>query len=170
MADVLVLNAGYEPLHRVSVNHAVTMLVRGVAVVEEAVEGHRFGPYPLPRVLRLVRYVAMRWRYRAAGRPAVTKEGVKRRDGECAYCGGPAETVDHVVPRSRGGDSSWLNLVGACVPCNHRKADRTPLEAGMPLRLAPFVPPAEHGLVRRHRSGHRARPAQQAAVAVPAVA
>ncbi|HWV79164.1 MAG TPA: HNH endonuclease [Isoptericola sp.] len=151
MADVLVLNAGYEPLHRVSVKHAITMLVREVAVVEEAVEGHRFGPYPLPRVLRLVRYVAMRWRYRSAGRPAVTKDGVKRRDGACAYCGGPAETVDHVIPRSRGGDSSWLNLVAACEACNGRKADRTPLEAGMPLLLAPFVPPAEHGLVRRRR-------------------
>jgi len=151
VADVLVLNAGYEPLHRVSVKHAITMLVREVAVVEEAVEGHRFGPYPLPRVLRLVRYVAMRWRYRGAGRPAVTKDGVKRRDGACAYCGGPAETVDHVIPRSRGGDSSWLNLVAACEACNGRKADRTPLEAGMPLLLAPFVPPAEHGLVRRRR-------------------
>lgn len=151
MADVLVLNAGYEPLHRVSVKHAITMLVREVAVVEEAVEGHRFGPYPMPRVLRLVRYVAMRWRYRGAGRPAVTKDGVKRRDGACAYCGGPAETVDHVIPRSRGGDSSWLNLVAACEACNGRKADRTPLEAGMPLLLAPFVPPAEHGLVRRRR-------------------
>jgi len=151
VADVLVLNAGYEPLHRVSVKHAITMLVREVAVVEEAVEGHRFGPYPMPRVLRLVRYVAMRWRYRGAGRPAVTKDGVKRRDGACAYCGGPAETVDHVIPRSRGGDSSWLNLVAACEACNGRKADRTPLEAGMPLLLAPFVPPAEHGLVRRRR-------------------
>jgi 5-methylcytosine-specific restriction endonuclease McrA len=151
VADVLVLNAGYEPLHRVSVKHAITMLVRGVAVVEEEVEGHRFGPYPLPRVLRLVRYVAMRWRYRGAGRPAVTKDGVKRRDGACAYCGGPAQTVDHVVPRSRGGDSTWLNLVAACEPCNGRKADRTPLEAGMPLLLAPYVPAAEHGLVHRRR-------------------
>ncbi|WP_418277658.1 HNH endonuclease [Isoptericola jiangsuensis] len=155
MADVLVLNAGYEPLHRVSMKHAITMLVREVAVVEEFVEGASFGPYPLPRVLRLVRYVTMRWVYRGGGRPAVTKDGVKRRDGACAYCGGPAQTVDHVVPRSRGGDSSWLNLVAACEPCNHRKADRTPLEAGMPLRVAPHVPAADHGLVRRRR---RTRP------------
>jgi hypothetical protein len=151
VADVLVLNAGYEPLHRVSVKHAITMLVRGVAVVEEFVEGESFGPYPLPRVLRLVRYVTMRWLYRGGGRPALTKDGIKRRDGACAYCGGPAQTVDHVVPRSRGGESSWLNLVAACRPCNHRKADRTPLEAGMPLRMAPYVPPFDHGLVRRHR-------------------
>ncbi|MEG3615727.1 MULTISPECIES: HNH endonuclease [Isoptericola] len=154
MADVLVLNAGYEPLHRVSVKHAITMLVREVAVVEESVDGMSFGPYPLPRVLRLVRYVAMRWLYRG-GRPTVTKDGVKRRDGACAYCGGPAQTVDHVVPRSRGGDSSWLNLVAACRACNHRKANRTPLEAGMPLRLTPRIPTPEHGMVRRRP---RARP------------
>lgn len=149
MADVLVLNAGYEPLHRVSVKHAITMLVRQVAVVEEAVDDRTFGPYPLPRVLRLLQHDTVRRHYRSAGQPSVTKDGIKRRDGACAYCGGPAQTVDHVVPRSRGGDSTWLNLVAACEPCNHRKADRTPLEAGMPLLVAPHVPPAEHGLGRR---------------------
>ncbi|ACZ30827.1 HNH endonuclease [Xylanimonas cellulosilytica DSM 15894] len=140
MADVLVLNAGYEPLHRVSVRHAIHMLVRGVAVVEESVGERTFGPYPLPRVLRLVRYVAMKWRYRRDQAPSCTKAGVRARDGRCAYCGGPADTVDHVVPRSRGGDSSWLNLVAACGACNGRKADRTPAEAGMVLRLTPHVP------------------------------
>ncbi len=140
MADVLVLNAGYEPLHRVSVHHAIHMLVRGVAVVEESVAGSTFGPYPLPRVLRLVRYVAMRWRYRHGHVPACTKAGVRSRDGRCAYCGGPADTVDHVLPRSRGGASSWMNLVAACSPCNSRKADRTPAEAGMELLLTPYVP------------------------------
>ena len=64
MAGVLVLNAGYEPLQRVSLAHAVRMLHRRVAVVEEAVDGRTFGPYPLPAVLRLVRYVQMRWRHR----------------------------------------------------------------------------------------------------------
>jgi len=140
MADVLVLNAGYEPLHRVSVRHAIHMLVRGVAVVEESVAGSTFGPYPLPRVLRLVRYVAMRWRYRREHAPACTKAGVRMRDGQCAYCGGPADTVDHVLPRSRGGASSWTNLVAACSPCNSRKANRTPAEAGMELLLTPYVP------------------------------
>ncbi|WP_125776522.1 HNH endonuclease [Antribacter gilvus] len=144
MADVLILNAGYEPLHRVSVRHAIHMLVREVAVVEEAVDGATFGPFPLPRVLRLVRYVAMRWRYKANGAPTCTKLGVKRRDGECAYCGGPAETVDHVLPRSRGGPSTWLNLVAACYPCNSFKADRTPAEAGLVLQLTPYVPHSEY--------------------------
>lgn len=140
MADVLVLNAGYEPLHRVSLRHAIHMLVREVAVVEESVGEKTFGPYPLPRVLRLVRYVTMRWRYRRDHAPSCTKAGVRARDGRCAYCGGPADTVDHILPRSRGGSSSWLNLVAACGDCNARKADRTPAEAGMDLLLTPHVP------------------------------
>lgn len=138
MSEVLVLNAGYEPLHRVTLRHAIGMLVRQVAVIEEQDEQEMFGPYPRPRTLRLVRYVVMRWVHR--GVPACTKANVHARDRHCAYCGGKAETVDHVLPRSRGGDSSWLNLVAACGRCNRRKANRTPDEAGMPLRVIPFVP------------------------------
>lgn len=135
---VLVLNAGYEPLHRVSVHHAIRMLVRGVAVIEQAVEdGGHFGPYPVPAVLRLVRYVRMRWN---TYQPSVSKDAVKRRDGRCAYCNGRPETVDHVLPRSRGGRTTWLNLVAACFPCNQAKADRTPEEAGMKLLVTPYVP------------------------------
>lgn len=156
MADVLVLNAGYEPLHRVSVRHAIHMLVREVAVVEEAVDGHTFGPFPMPRVLRLVRYVAMRWLYKSGGAPACTKQGVKRRDLVCAYCGGPAETVDHILPRSRGGPSTWMNLVGACYPCNSHKADRTPAEAGMVLHVTPHVPRGDYVRTIRHRAARAA--------------
>ena len=141
MAGVLVLNAGYEPLQRVSLAHAVRMLHRRVAVVQEAVDGRTFGPYPLPAVLRLVRYVQMRWRHRT-GVPTWSRAGMLARDGHrCAYCGtGGALTVDHVVPRSRGGASSWLNTVAACATCNHRKRDRTPAEAGMRLRVEPRTP------------------------------
>jgi 5-methylcytosine-specific restriction endonuclease McrA len=137
--NVLVLNASYEPLHRVDVRHAVRMLVRGVAVVEEAVEGRRIGRFPLPRVLRLVRYVAMRWRH--GGRPAWGKRGLRRRDGGlCGYCGGRGGTVDHILPQSRGGLSTWENTVLACGPCNNRKRDRTPDEAGMRLLVEPRIP------------------------------
>ena len=136
---VLVLNAGLEPLHRVHLRHAVKMLFRGVAVVHEASSG-TFGPYPRPLVVRLVRYVAMGWAYARTGFGPVSKQGVKRRDGACAYCGGPPETVDHVQPKSRGGASSWLNLVAACTPCNAFKANRTPEEAGMTLLLTPYDP------------------------------
>ncbi len=136
---VLVLNASYEPLHLVSIRHAVRMLVREVAVIEEADERRSIGAFPLPKVLRLVRYVAMRWRY---GRtPAWSRAALIRRDkGVCAYCGRAARTVDHIEPQSRGGPSNWLNTVAACERCNGRKGDRTLGEAGMVLRFQPYVP------------------------------
>ncbi|MCU6481303.1 HNH endonuclease [Arthrobacter sp. A2-55] len=133
---VLVINAGYEPMHRVSLQHAVKMLVRGVAVVEEAAVNEYFGPFPRPLVLRLLRYVQMRW----IRKVPFSKAAVRARDGRCAYCPGPAETVDHIVPRSRGGRSTWLNLVGCCHSCNGLKADRTPEEAGMKLLVTPYIP------------------------------
>jgi len=134
---VLVLNASYEPLQRVSMRHAIKMLVREVAVIEEASDGN-FGPFPVPKVLRLIRYVVMKWAHRR--KHICTKSAIKLRDKMCAYCGGHAETVDHIVPRSRGGTLTWENAVAACMKCNHRKANRTPAEAGMKLLLTPIVP------------------------------
>src|SRR5688500_9805642 len=123
--DVLVVNADLGPLHRVSLRHAVRMLVRRVAEVHEAHPDRLIGIYPVPTVVRLVRYVVTRWRYTAG--PAWSRAGVLARDGRrCAYCGGHATTVDHVLPRSRGGRNTWLNTVAACDGCNQRKGDRTP--------------------------------------------
>ena len=138
MAGVLVLNAGYEPLHRVSLQHAIGMLAREVAVVEEAVENAYFGHFPLPKVLRLVRYVALKWRNKA---PKWSRRRLLDRDnGECGYCGKHADTIDHILPLSRGGDTSWLNTVAACFKCNNKKGSRTVTEAHMALRQEPFVP------------------------------
>jgi len=139
--SVIVLNASYEPLHTVSIQHAIRMLVREVAVVEEAHGERTIGPFPAPRVLRLVRYVVTHWRY-AAGRMKYSKHGVLRRDKfRCAYCGlDNADTMDHVQPRSRGGRTEWLNAVAAHAACNERKGNRTPAEAGMPLLWQPWVP------------------------------
>lgn len=134
---VLVLNASYVPLQRVSMRHAIKMLVREVAVIEEEAGG-TFGPFPVPKVLRLVRYVVTRWMHRSA--KVCTKSAIKARDKMCGYCGGNAETVDHIIPRSRGGGLTWENAVAACVRCNHRKADRTPAEAGMRLLITPSQP------------------------------
>ena len=145
VSGVLVLNAGHEPLHRVSLRHAMRMLVREVAVVHEAVEGRQFGPYPRPAVVRLVRYVQMRWRRHP---PTWSREGVLRRDGHrCAYCAGPADTLDHVLPRCRGGRDAWDNTVAACRHCNGRKGDRSPAQAGMALLVRPRVP-TWHEVVR----------------------
>ncbi|MGH3714881.1 MAG: HNH endonuclease [Micromonosporaceae bacterium] len=139
MTTVLVLNADLGPLHRVSLRHAVRMLWRQVAEVHEAHPDRVIGVYPVPRVVRLVRYVVVRWRH---GRgPGWTRAGVMARDDRrCAYCRGPADTIDHVLPRSRGGRDSWRNTVAACGGCNQRKGDRNPTEARMPLRVLPTTP------------------------------
>ncbi|TNM50187.1 HNH endonuclease [Nocardioides albidus] len=138
MTTVTLLNASYEPLGTVTFQHAVRMLFREVATVEEAHEDRMIGPHPWPRVIRLVRYVAAKWMYRPA---AYSRVNVLRRDRHrCAYCGSPATTIDHVLPQSRGGGWTWLNTVAACGACNGRKGSRTPAEAGMRLRLDPFVP------------------------------
>jgi 5-methylcytosine-specific restriction endonuclease McrA len=137
--NVLVLNASYEPLQNVDLRHAIRMLVREVAVVEEAEEGRTIGPFPVPRVLRLIRYVAMRWRH--GRRPPWSKRGIYLRDrGLCGYCGKRGHTIDHILPQSRGGRDTWENTVLACGACNNRKGDRTPSEAGMNLRGKPRVP------------------------------
>ncbi|GAB3623109.1 HNH endonuclease [Mariniluteicoccus endophyticus] len=139
MSGVLVLNADNTALHRVSVQHAIGMLVREVAIVEEAQEGRAIGPYPWPLVLRLVRYVKTAFLYGRS--PGWTKRGVLKRDRHtCAYCGAYASTVDHLLPSSRGGPNSWTNTVAACGPCNLAKADRTPEEAGMALRFRAYTP------------------------------
>jgi 5-methylcytosine-specific restriction endonuclease McrA len=139
MSLVLVLNADCGPLHRVSLRHAIRMLFREVAVVHEAQPDARIGVYPIPTVVRLVSYVVTRWR-RSHG-PAWSRTGVLARDGRrCGYCGKPASTIDHVLPRSRGGGNTWENTVAACGRCNGRKGDRTPAEARMPLRRVPAAP------------------------------
>jgi 5-methylcytosine-specific restriction endonuclease McrA len=136
---VLVLNADLGPLHRVSLRHAIRMLCREVAVIHEADLDRHLGVFPLPRVVRLVRYIVTKWRYTSS--PAWSRSGVLVRDGHrCAYCGGTATTVDHVLPRSRGGHNTWSNTVAACGGCNQRKGDRTPAEARMPLRVSPYAP------------------------------
>jgi 5-methylcytosine-specific restriction endonuclease McrA len=136
---VLVLNADLGPLHRVSFRHAIRMLVRQVAVVHEAEPDRLIGVWPVPKVLRLVSYVVTKWRYTAG--PAWPRPGVIARDSErCGYCTARATTVDHILPRSRGGRNTWRNTVAACGPCNQRKGDRTPAEAGMVLRVKPAAP------------------------------
>ncbi len=136
--QIVLLNASYEPLGRVTFQHAVRMLFREVALVEEQHGDRMIGPHPWPRVIRLVRYVAAHWLHRPAG---WSRAGVLVRDRHtCAYCGRHATTIDHVLPRSRGGGSTWANTVAACASCNHRKANRTPAEARLRLRVTPYAP------------------------------
>lgn len=137
---VIVLNADYLPHQTVSVPHAVRMLVRNVAVVEEA-EDRLIGPYPWPKVVRLVRYVYQRWMHPSN---RFTRVGMLRRDKyTCRYCRKYGDTLDHVFPESRGGDTSWMNCVTACEGCNSEKGDRTPQEAGMRILWEIYVPRAK---------------------------
>lgn len=141
MTEVEVWNADETLLHRVTVRHAVRMIWRGVATPVEVHATQRIGPYRVPVVVRLVRYVEQKWLY-SRTRATYSREGVLLRDrGQCAYCGRfAATTMDHVLPRSRGGETSRGNAVAACEPCNAGKGDRTPDEARMPLRWDPYVP------------------------------
>ena len=136
---VTLLNASSEPLGRVSFTHAVKMLFRQVAVVEEGDEDRMIGPHPWPRVVRLIRHVVQNWLDRPA---SWHRGGVFIRDNHrCAYCNAKATSIDHILPRSRGGEWSWTNCVAACLDCNGDKGNRTPEEAGMRLKYAsPTVP------------------------------
>lgn len=141
--SVLIYNqGGVEPLNTVPLKHAINMLHKGTAIVHEAIEGKMFGKYQVPKSVQLVKYVFAKWKYQTTGRVPFKKIGVLKRDKfTCAYCGlknaKKVTTVDHIIPKSRGGQLSWNNLVAACKPCNGKKANRTPKEAGMPLRFVP---------------------------------
>jgi 5-methylcytosine-specific restriction endonuclease McrA len=141
MRETLVLNASFEPLSTVSLHRAVVLVIQDKAVVEQSHPGLRVRAasreLPVPQVIRLCRYVRVPFRRRAPW----SRRGVLVRDRHrCAYCGRRATTVDHVVPRARGGGDTWLNTVAACAADNHRKADRTPAQAGMRLLTQPYQP------------------------------
>jgi 5-methylcytosine-specific restriction endonuclease McrA len=140
VSDSLVLNATYEPLCVVSLRRAVVLVLAEKATVIEAsdavLHSERLA-LAAPSVVRLSRYVRVPYRHAAP----LTRRAVFERDGHrCAYCTGRAETLDHVVPRSRGGAHSWANVVAACSRCNHRKADRLLAELGWALPFAPRPP------------------------------
>ncbi|WKX69630.1 HNH endonuclease [Streptomyces sp. XD-27] len=148
MRETLVLNASFEPLSTVTLRRAVVLVLQDKAVVEQAHPRLRVRAsavdVPLPRVIRLCRYVRVPFRRQAPW----SRRGVLVRDRHrCAYCGGRATTVDHVVPRSHGGGDTWLNTVASCAEDNHRKADRTPEQAGMRLLNAPFEPSPSDALL-----------------------
>ncbi|MFE6056720.1 HNH endonuclease [Kitasatospora sp. NPDC056446] len=148
MRNTLVLNASYEPLTTVSLQRAVVLVLQDKAVVEQAhplrsIRGTGVA-MPVPRVIRLQRYVRVPFRQQASW----SRRGVLARDQHlCAYCGRRATTVDHLHPKSRGGADSWLNTVAACAEDNQRKADRTPEQAGMKLLRRPFVPTPQASLM-----------------------
>lgn len=140
-ARVLVLNASYEPLQVTSIKRAITLTQYGVAEVLEVSSDVVRSPstvLQVPSVIRLRRYI------RRPNTFAVpfNRRNVLRRDSfTCQYCGSTENlTLDHVMPRSRGGRHEWTNVITACRDCNQRKGSRTPEEAQMPLIQKPRVP------------------------------
>lgn len=136
----LVLNAGYEPLSVVTSRRAAVLVMRGKASILAEDSHPIVSPsalVPRPAVILLHQYVRIVRR-----RPsAPSRRGILRRDRrQCGYCGKPAATVDHVIPKSRSGDSSWENLVACCGPCNVRKGDKTLEQLGWALLLTPKAP------------------------------
>jgi len=140
MAHTLVLNATYEPLGVVVDRRALLLVLASKATsVEESGRQVRSasGSLVLPSVIRLNRFVRVPHR---AGVPLTRRAVFARDGGRCMYCGGSAASIDHVVPRSRGGRHAWDNVVAACHRCNRIKADRTPADLGWRLRQTPTQP------------------------------
>jgi 5-methylcytosine-specific restriction endonuclease McrA len=140
---VLVLNASYEPINVCTVRRAVVLILKERAEVLERSERLLHAEsmtMPRPAVIRLVSYVRIP---RDAHSRKITRRAIFARDGwACQYCGSERGnlTVDHVIPRSKGGSSAWDNIVTCCAPCNRRKGDRLPRMAGMHPRRAPRAP------------------------------
>ncbi|MDQ3888942.1 MAG: HNH endonuclease [Actinomycetota bacterium] len=142
MAHVLVLNASYEPLNVCTVRRAHVLVFKGKAeVLEDLGRPLRSATdtYVWPHVIRLLNYVRVP---KSVQRKISRRALFARDEWRCQYCGSDNGrlTLDHVLPRSRGGDSVWENVVASCAPCNLRKGDRTVDEAGMRLRSAPRAP------------------------------
>jgi 5-methylcytosine-specific restriction endonuclease McrA len=146
MRQVLLLNATYEPLTTVPIRRAIVLVLCDKAeIVHEDLTGSVMHSAALalniPSVIRLRRYVRVPFRNRVP----LTRGALMRRDNyRCAYCGTHADTIDHVVPRSRGGPHTWENCVASCGSCNHRKADRLLEELGWTLTVTPRVPRGVH--------------------------
>src|SRR6266478_6313557 len=137
---VLVLNASYEPINVCAARRALVLVLKGVAAAEEEsanlVHSSRYS-VRLPSVIRLLEYRRIPHQTRALSR----KNILMRDRYTCQYClrtmASAELTLDHVIPRSRSGESAWENLVACCHHCNNRKGNRTPEEAGMRLVRQP---------------------------------
>ena len=141
MRRVLVLNASYEPLNVCSGRRALVLLLKHKAeVIEFSDRSFRSerAQYQVPHVIRLHDYVSVP---RGAGR-RLSRRAVFARDRfRCQYCGSDSRlTVDHVIPRSKGGTHTWDNVVTSCAPCNLKKGDKTPAGAHMYLARSPRAP------------------------------
>jgi 5-methylcytosine-specific restriction endonuclease McrA len=137
---VLVLNSSYEPINVCAARRALVLVLKGVAAAEEHASAHVHSARQamrVPSVIRLLEYRRIPMQARSLSR----KNILMRDRYTCQYCqrtfSSNELTLDHVVPRSRAGETTWENLVACCHPCNNRKGNRTPEEAGFRLARAP---------------------------------
>ena len=145
LPHTLVLNASYEPLCVVPQRRAVVLVLNHKAVTLEGTGAslHAAGTrgvgwdLPAPSVVKLTRYVRVPLR---RGVPLTRRAIFARDGGRCVYCDAPATSVDHVIPRSRGGQHAWDNVVSSCRRCNHVKADRPLPELGWRMKRPPVQP------------------------------
>ena len=139
MGQVLVLNASYEPLNITSWRRATVLMLKGKAETLEEDSSRVIRPdINIPTVIRLRHFVRVPFR-----ELPVTRKNVLQRDNSCCqYCGysGDKLSIDHVIPRSRGGLDNWENVTTACITCNVVKGNRTPQEANMLIKRKPHRP------------------------------
>ncbi|MCR9081748.1 MAG: HNH endonuclease [Cyclobacteriaceae bacterium] len=138
---VLVLNLDHSPVAVVSAQKAIVLTLLEKATMLSTYELLQIRTisrsFEYPAVIRLNQYKSIPYRGVMLNRANL----FRRDNGECQYCGSVKHlTIDHVVPRSKGGKTSWTNLVTACNRCNVNKGNKTPEEAGMPLKILPFKP------------------------------
>ncbi len=142
-SSVLVLNASYEAINICNTKRAIIMILKGIAVAEENTHKFFHSPsfkIPVPSVIRINRYVRIKYQV-----ISFTRKNIFLRDNfTCYYCNKIFKsrelTLDHVLPKSKGGWNNWDNIVTACVHCNKKKGNRTPEEANMKLRKKPKAP------------------------------
>lgn len=143
----LVLNADYRPIAVVPLHRAVIMvfLERATIVETDGTYLHsQWKALEVPSVIKLKEFARIPFTRKVP----VTRRAVLHRDNfTCGYCGGKADTIDHIIPRAQGGMHTWRNVVAACKACNGRKGAKTPTEAGMPLNIKPFEPAGTTALV-----------------------
>jgi 5-methylcytosine-specific restriction endonuclease McrA len=136
---VVVLNSSSEPLHLIRLGRAMSLLIGENAELVDHDGTINAGrrSFPRPTVIRLRRYVHVPWR-----EAPLTPRNIRMRDGGlCQWCRRRrGDTIDHIVPRSRGGSHSWTNVVLSCRECNNRKGDRLPRELGWSLDIDPHSP------------------------------
>jgi CRISPR/Cas system Type II protein with McrA/HNH and RuvC-like nuclease domain len=140
MTGVLVLNYDYTPLNVTTFRRGFVLVDKGKAEIIKSDEAPIVGGYKTyvrPLIIRLLNYIKHHARSLRPNRTRI----YKRDNHECVYCGSKKDlTLDHVMPKSRGGSNEWTNLVTSCFKCNLKKSNRTPEEAKMRMNVKPFIP------------------------------